>query len=89
MNVFIKEKESGNYYNLFDVSTVNISTREWSEEKHAIDIHVFNDTFHVYAGYYLEKEFLKEEYKKLWRKIRNDNSILIGCDFVHAMPVSR
>ena len=85
MNVFIKEKDSGNYYNLFDVSTVNISFREVSEEKHAIDIHIFNDTFHVYASRYSTEE----DYRDLQRSFKTSDAIDIYCDSVHAMPVTR
>ena len=91
MNVFIREKESGNYYNFFDVSTINISIREFSEEKYAIDIHIFNNTFHAYANILrakYEKHDIDDMYCELDSKIRTEKFVIIACDSVHAMPVS-
>lgn len=89
MNVFIRDEYSRNYYNLFDVSTINISLCELSEKEYAIDIHVFNDTFHVYARSLPEKGYEGEKYRDLERKIKVDDFISIICDSVHAVPVSR
>ena len=86
MNVFINEKESGNYYNFFDVSTINISLRELSKGKYAIDIHAFNDTFHVYAYILTTKDYEGEEYRDLEHSIKTENFISIACDVLHAMP---
>lgn len=92
MNIFIQEKESNNLYNLFNVSSINISYREFSEEKYVIDINIFNDTIHVYANILFEKyekQDMDDMYWKLGNRITTEESIIIACDSVHALPVSR
>lgn len=82
MNVFIKEKESGNYYNLFDVSSINVSIREFSDDKNAIDIHIYNNTLHIYTCCKYKKNEAVRRYSEIRYNIQIHDSFSLVCDFV-------
>lgn len=83
MNVFIKDKESNNYYNLFDVSAVNISFNEISDDKDEIDIEVYNKTHHVCVSCIYEKEYSMKKYRDLEYSIKTDCVLKIVGDDVY------
>lgn len=83
MNVFIKDKESNNYYNLFNVSTVNISFNEISDDKDEVDIEVYNETHHVCVSCIYEKEYSMKKYLDLEHSIKTDCVLNIVGDDVY------
>lgn len=86
MNVFIMAKNSGNYYNLFDVSLIEISINKFSE-KGVINIHVENETLHLYMACYCEKKYLIKKYQDMEDSIKTDCVLNIIADIVYKEEV--
>lgn len=82
MNVFINEKGSGTRYSLFDVSSIKVSSHEFSGDEYVIDIDVYNETLHVYVGCYCERESLMKRYGELAYRIRTESVLDIVGDYV-------
>lgn len=82
MNVFIKEKDSETYYNLFDVSSIKISNHEFSGDEYVIDIDIYNETLHVYVGCYCERESLMKSCSELECSIKTVSTLNIVGDYV-------
>lgn len=82
MNVFIKEKESETCYSLFDVSSIKISSHEFSGDEYVIDIDVYNKTLHVYVGCYCEEESLMKRCSELAHRIKTESVLDIVGDYV-------
>lgn len=82
MNVFINEKGSETYYNLFDVSSIKISSREFAGDEYVIDIDVYNKTLHVYVGCYCKEKSLIKRCSELEYNIKTESDLNLVGDYV-------